>query len=172
MGQCLVVAGGSEEYEALLDPQRGVVLKLPEMVREQGETTMVEIPHQGLAIIGLHYDGTVRMNSLPCVNLSLTKIKMYLQELECRQHSSIPFCVHHTSDGPQGTTVEVSTLRAPVECLCHSLLFYYLFQKGGHVPCVKQQQSMQQGRQQSLLSESNSKTSKFERKSLQSFSID
>lgn len=140
---CLVVAGGSEDFVALLDPQRGAVLELPEILGSQMETTMVQIPYHGLATIGLYDDGTVRMNSLPFVALSLMKLKKYLKEHECRQPSYIPRSLRHTSEEPPETAPEVPPLRATVECLCHSLVYYYLFHKGGHVPCVQHQQDMQ-----------------------------
>lgn len=145
IGQCLVVAGGYNDRDLLksvelLDPQRGLVLALPDLVNRRRGGLMMTMPNQGLLVIGSTFDDRHRkqMESLPCVNLSLVRLKESLQEFEGIQHSTIfgsPLSsLSATAVEPQQSDRTQILRRDNVKRLCNSLVFYYLLEKEGHVP--------------------------------------
>lgn len=149
MGQCLVAAERwvvcfeGSDYVELWDTQSCVASKLPNFarrVRLEG-CTIVEMPHQGLAVLGNDpsYNGRESRQYLPCVNLSLMQLKKYLEVLDLRQS----FFISHNSQEQQETTSEALLQRYQVESLLHSLLYFYLFYKRGHARCLQQQEPEQ-----------------------------
>lgn len=145
LGQCVIVTGAAPNSSCqlsvhLLDPQRGVVVQMPDLCGTVNDCTIKMGVHNNvfLAIVSGGIFPVSYMESFLCVNLSLSHLKKFSGEVDSGQQSLITCFGRYLSEKRPKCASQVQlrcSLVRRVERLCHSLVYFYLFHKGGSVTC-------------------------------------